>query len=175
MQTTSNNGNNNDQTRPIIMATTVRLPSSAEEVDTDAVDRLLAGEMDKLSIVERYRVKLDIEGRNVLAAVEPAALSNLGLDALEHELSIMTDKPYYDMAISLNSPMIVQRKWKLKFARAERFDPTKAAIRIEKHLKFMYQHFGKDALLRPIRLSDLDKVRLYFLFVLVFVCAFCLI
>jgi hypothetical protein len=140
------------------MPTTVQLPSSTDEIDVEAVDRLLYNEMDKLSIEERYRAKMDIEGKNVLAAVEPTQLTRIGLDALDHELLCLVDKPYYNMARSMNSPMIAQNEWKLRFLRADCFDHVKAARRIERHLKFMHDCFGKEALLRPVRMSDLDKV-----------------
>ena len=157
------------------MATKVKIPSPpppTEQVDNnldvEAVDRILVSEMEKLSMEERYRLKLDIEGKNMLAAIEPTELSKIGLDALDRELSSgcttsvisnNSSRPYYNMAKAMNSPMIQQREWKLKFARAECFDPVKAAIRIEKYLEYMYKHFGKEALLRPIRLSDLNKVQ----------------
>ena len=164
------------------MATKVKIPSpppppteQAGTLDVEAVDRILVSEMEKLSMEERYRLKLDIEGKNMLAAIEPTELSKIGLDALDRELSSSNavrrmpttsggdhnnnNRPYYNMAMAMNSPMIQQREWKLKFARAECFDPIKAAIRMEKHLEYMYKHFGEEALLRPIRLSDLNKVQ----------------
>lgn len=122
------------------------------------IDELLAKETSRLSIVERYHVDLDVKGRNVLAAVEPAELSSMGLKALDEELKTMKDRTFYDLALSLKSPMVQSKEFRLKFARAESFDPLKASVRIEAYLKQLYDNFGEQGLLRPIRMTDLDKV-----------------
>jgi hypothetical protein len=102
---------------------------------------------------------MEVKGKNMLAAIEPAQLVSLGLKALDEELRTMKNRKYYDKAISLNSTMVTSEEFRLKFARATAFDPVKAADRIENHLEVLYKHFGEHGMLRPIQLSDLDKVR----------------
>lgn len=123
------------------------------------VDEMLAEEMRRLSLQEQYQLDLDVQGKNMLAAIEPKLLSSMGLKALEEELKTRKDLKYYGLALSLNSKMVTSREFKLKFARAEMFDPNAAATRLEKYLEMMYESFGELGLLRPARLSDLDKVR----------------
>jgi hypothetical protein len=124
-----------------------------------SVDELLAMEMSRLSLQEQYQVDLDVKGRNMLAAIEPAELSSMGLRALEDELKTRKDMKFYNLAMSLNSEMVQSREFKLKFARTECWDQQKAALRMEKYLELVYESFGQQGLLRLIRLSDLDKVR----------------
>lgn len=123
--------------------------SNSGDVDVDTVDQILAKEMSRMSIQERYRVDMDVKGKNMLADIEPAELSTLGQQALDKDKA----------TVGLGSTMVTSREFRLKFARAEAFDPVKAAARIEAHLACLYKNFGEKGLLRPIRLSDLDKVR----------------
>ncbi|KAG7348480.1 hypothetical protein IV203_017185 [Nitzschia inconspicua] len=134
-----------------------RNPSAMKDFSHTAVDELLAAEMSRLSLREKYQLDLDIQGKNMLAAIEPPQLSSMGLQALEAELQTLKDTKFYDLALSLNSKMVASREFKLRFARAEMFDPTKAAIRLEKYLQIIYENFGQQGLLRPILLLDLDK------------------
>lgn len=123
------------------------------------VDDILADEMSRLSLQEKYQLDLDVRGMNLLAAIEPAELSTMGLDALDCELKTRKDNKFYRLALSLNSAMVTSHEFKLRFARAERFDPIEAVNRMEKYLELLHQGFGSPGLLRPIRMSDLDKVR----------------
>jgi hypothetical protein len=133
--------------------------SSSAANNTQSVDDLLTEEMSRLSLHERYHLDMDVMGKNMLAAIEPPELSSMGLKALDKELELMTDRKFYDLALTLNSSMVQCHQFYLKFARAEAFDPTKAARRIEKYLEILFDNFGQEGLLRPIQLTDLDKVR----------------
>jgi hypothetical protein len=125
-----------------------------------SLDDILAQELSSLSFQDRYKVNLDVKGKNVLAAVEPNELSSLGLKSLSDELEELQKRDtYYKLAVKLGSPMVISNDFRLKFARADCFDPSKASVRMEKYLQFMCESFGTEALTRPITLSDLDKVR----------------
>ncbi len=134
-------------------------PDDIEAVDIDAVSELLRKEMSQLSLQEQYSINQDVNGLNTLATTEPPILSSAGLEALNKELGrTEADYPCYRSAEQLGSKMISERQFRLKFARADRFDPIKSANRIENYLKILCQHFGDEHLKRPIKLDDLDKV-----------------
>lgn len=130
-----------------------------DAVDVDAVSELLRKEMSELSLQEQYIINQDVNGLNTLATTEPPILSSAGLEALDEQLRATDgDYPCYRSAVKLGSKMVKERQFRLKFARADRFDPIKSANRIESYLKILSQHFGDEHLKRPIRLDDLDKV-----------------
>ena len=136
------------------------LPDDVEAVDVDTVSQLLRKEMGRLSLQEQYSINQDVNGLNVLAAAEPPELSSAGLEALDKQLRQMgSEYPCYRSAESSGSKMINERQFRLKFVRADRFDPIKSANRIENYLKILIQHFGDEHLKRPIKVDDLDKVR----------------
>lgn len=134
-------------------------PNDIEGVDVEAVSNLLAEEMSKLSLKEQYCINQDVNGRNVLASAEPLELSSIGLEALDEQLRTRDgDFRCYRSAEKMRSKMIKGLEFRLKFARAEHFDPVKAATRIENYLKIVSKHFGDEKLKTPIKLTDLDKV-----------------
>jgi hypothetical protein len=134
-------------------------PNDVEEVDVEAVSNLLEREMSELSLKEQYLINQDVNGVNVLASTEPSELSSIGLEALDKQLGIIDgDRHFYRSAEEMKSKMIKEEEFRLKFARAECFDPVKAAGRMENYLKMVSKYFGDDKLKRPIKLTDLDKV-----------------
>uniref|UniRef100_A0A7S4A8N7 DUF6824 domain-containing protein n=2 Tax=Pseudo-nitzschia australis TaxID=44445 RepID=A0A7S4A8N7_9STRA len=135
------------------------LPCDTDECDIKAAAELLEREMSQLSLQEQYQMNQDVNGMNFLARTEPTALSSIGLEALDKQLRTIHDNlEHYRLAEKLNSAFIKERFFRLRFARAECFDSVKAAIRIEKYLRILYEYFGEEALRRPIKLTDLDKV-----------------
>lgn len=143
-----------------------------EEVDMKAVDNLLKNEMSQLSYRDRYLINQDVHGMNVLASTEPNELYSIGLEALDKQLlranqihdgdndddDQMRQYFYRRLAGILNSPMIKSKDFRSKFARCCCFDPVKAANRIEMYFEIICENFGNEALTRPVRLTDLDKV-----------------
>jgi len=134
-------------------------PTILENVDVEAVSSLLSKEMSQLSLREQYGINKDVKGMNILASTEPSELVSLGLNALDTQLETVDDnRYYYRLAQKLGSKMVQEKEFRLKFARAEQFDPVKAATRIENYLKIVKKNFGDEFLTRTITLSDLDKV-----------------
>ena len=138
------------------------LSDDADEGDINTIKAaaaLLQKEMSQLSLQEQYRINQDVNGMNFLASTEPTELSSIGLEALDKQLRTIHDNfEHYRLAEKLSSTFIKERFFRLRFARAECFDSVKAAIRIEKYLQMLYECFGEEALMRPIKLTDLDKV-----------------
>ena len=134
-------------------------PNDVEEVDVEAVSNLLTKEMCRLSLKEQYCIDQDVNGKNILASTEPLMLSSIGLEALDRQLRTRdSDFHSYRLAKKMGSEMIKKGHFRLKFARVERFNPVKAATRIENYLKILRKHFGDENLKTPIKLTDLDKV-----------------
>jgi len=158
-----------------------------EEVDMKAVDDFMSKEISELSYRDRYLIDLDVRGMNVLASTEPNELYLIGLEALDKQILLGMTTPsastststststakrimdhqqqqmrynykYYRLAEKLISPMIKSKEFRSKFARANCFDPVKAANRMEMYLEIVCENFGNDALTRQVKLTDLDKV-----------------
>ena len=130
-----------------------------EKVDVEAVSNLIVKEMSQLSLKEQYIIGRDINGMNILAAAEPFELSSMGLKALDKQLEMkIGDSAFHQSPEHLRCKMIKDVDFRLKFARAESFDPVRAANRLENYLKIVQKHFGDENLKRTIKLTDLDKV-----------------
>ena len=134
-------------------------PNDIEDVDLDAVSDFLEREIRQLSLKNQYHINRDVNDMNTLASSEPVELSSMGLKALDDELGIIDNgRRCLRIAEKMGSKIIKEREFRLKFARAERFDAVKAATRIENYLKILRKNFGDESLKRPVQLTDLDKV-----------------
>lgn len=72
------------------------------------------------------------------------------------------EKGAYYKACSMKSTYIESTPFRLKFLRAELFDPEKAALRFVRSLDFLLEKFGEYALMRQIYMSDLSKEEMNF-------------
>jgi hypothetical protein len=132
-------------------------PRDDQNVDPKAVEALLARELEQMSFEDREQMNEEIHGVRTLAPDEDPEMLEEGLRQLVVELESLPSTPCYDAAMVMSSPYVQDRSFKLKFLRAERFDARKAAVRLEKYLSFHQDHFGTEALKRPIYMADLDK------------------
>jgi hypothetical protein len=82
------------------------------------------------------------------------------LHLLSEALTSIKDKPAYDkcqeIAANNEATFVNDEVFRLKFLRAEQFNPQKAAERMVKNLNLLYRYLGSVGLTRPIRISDLD-------------------
>lgn len=68
---------------------------------------------------------------------------------------LSSNKPTYDLAhMGLCSKFIHRRDFLAKFLRADRYDPKKAAKRLNGFLDVSLEYFGPEALIRPVRMSE---------------------
>lgn len=74
-----------------------------------------------------------------------------------------SEKSAYHKARVLNSTYVESAAFRLKFLRAELFDPKKAALRFARNLNYLLEEFGEFALMRQLYLSDLNKEETKFL------------
>jgi hypothetical protein len=77
--------------------------------------------------------------------------------ALDQELRNIPQKSAYEEAERISRDYVTDRKFRLMFLRAVRFDAQQAAARCVSLLDRKLEYFGAAALARPLRLSDLDK------------------
>ena len=130
-------------------------------LNPNAVEELLANEMEKLSLYEREEIDDQIHGFSSLAAQESSPeLIEDSLIAMDNELKKLPSSELtraFRKGISMNSAYLYDKAFRLKFIRAEKFHAKKAAQRFCKWLNVLHSIFGDPALHRPLFLSDLGK------------------
>jgi hypothetical protein len=131
------------------------LPTSTEPKNMDEVDALLAHEFTHLSVEEREKALNDIHGVTDAAEEDPAVLST-ALVQLDVELNKITNKRAYDMAKAQIPEYVRNRRFLLKFLRAENINAKNAAARIVRSFESKLELFGKDKLAKDIAMDDLD-------------------
>ena len=90
---------------------------------------------------------------------EPPSLIDESLLKLDLELLRMNfhRKQAYNKALKSNREYVLDKKFRLKFLRAEKFDAALAASRLVLHFEEKLELFGEDLLGREILLSDFDE------------------
>ena len=151
--------NNNNTTHPNNMAELAQGPLALGDVDTDAVDEMLSREIADMSFQDRNAINEEVHGVRNLASVESPAMLQKSLWLFQLQLQRVDYKPACDHAV-----YVLQSQWvmqdptlKLRCLRAERFDIVKAVRRFVRYLDLLQEYYGPEALLRPIRMSDLGK------------------
>jgi hypothetical protein len=119
---------------------------------------LLAQELYNLSFQEREQVFSDVHGVSDVVEETPEFVAG-HLAELESALaSIAGDsKPAYDQAKQQDPEFVSNRDFRLKFLRADNFDPPKAAQRMIKYLDAKLGIFGPERLTKKITLNDFTK------------------
>jgi hypothetical protein len=131
------------------------LPTSTEPKNMDELGALLADEFTHLSGEEREKALHDIHGVTDVAKEDPAVLSN-ALVQLDMELQKITNKRAYDMAKAQRPEYVRNRRFLVKFLRAESRNAKNAAARIVRSFESKLELFGKDKLTKDITMNDLD-------------------
>lgn len=130
------------------------------EVNPAEVDSMLARELTQMSMVTRSNIQEEIHGVHSLATKETPELIYRSLQQLQHEIDSITGTSktvYEDAMIAGNCSYACSDEFRLKFLRADFFDPKKAAVRYLAHLENLWQWWGPISLQRPLQFSDLDR------------------
>lgn len=124
------------------------------EVDAGAI---LAKELNQLSLKEREELLYDIHGVLELPKEEPDFVAN-SLQDMDKEICGYShnDKSAYELAQAQNYEYISSVKIRLKFLRADNFNPRLAAQRLINFFARKLHLFGPEYLTRDIRLDDLS-------------------
>ena len=126
--------------------------------DTSAklVDKVLAKEFSKLSVLERSKTYEDIHGVKDCVEETPIFLQN-SLRELDEALARITPKRAYEMAEQQNKDYVTDANFRIMFLRAESFHPGKAATRLVGYFEGILRFFGESRLTKRIQYSDLDS------------------
>jgi hypothetical protein len=128
----------------------------AKDPTLDDIDSILAKELHKMKMDERELVYEELHGVDKGVEETPEFVAEK-LSEFGRELQKISHKPAYNQAESISREYATGRKLRLMFLRAECFDPVKAAKRFVDFFEGKLDTFGKDALARPLYLTDLDK------------------
>ena len=125
------------------------------EVNAGAI---LAQQLNQLSLKEREELLYDIHGVLELPKEEPDFVSKC-LQELDKEIygHSHNDKTAYELAETQNYEYVSSERFRLKFLRAENFNPRLAAQRLIKFFASKLHLFGPDCLTRDIGLNDLSE------------------
>ena len=143
-----------DQLAEKMGLSTKKFPPSSE--DADKVEKLLAEELERLSIMEKEQKVFALHGI-AHDQKDPEDIDAL-LGLLEVEIRRIPVKPAYEQAKYLNEAYVMGRDFRLSFLRCDNFDTKLASQRIVKHFEVKKTWFGDGPLLaRDIRISDLNE------------------
>lgn len=113
-------------------------------------------DFNKLTRQEREEGLFDLHGVAETIQEEPTFVQEK-LDQLDAELASIKYRPAFEKVLFLNPHYVMNRKFRLSFLRADRFDAAKAAKRMVEHFELKLELFGFERLGRSITMEDLDK------------------
>jgi hypothetical protein len=122
-------------------------------------ESLIAQKMSELSMKEREEVYYDIHGvQDVIDEDTEEGFVDRKLKEMEAEIMkrTSTERNAYDMARTASPSYVANRDFRLRFLRADRFEPKNAALRYVRHYQTKLELFGKEKLGREIVQDDLD-------------------
>lgn len=122
-----------------------------------SVEAELAQELNQMNVTSQNAMVEEIHGLRTLAPDETREMTEAKLKELDIALKELSLKQSFNEAIKASSQWVQSSELRLRFLRAETFDVSKAAKRMEQYLTFSKHLFGPEALQRPIYMSDLDK------------------
>jgi hypothetical protein len=129
-----------------------------KDLSIEDADRLSAKELNQLSRRERERVLYDLHGiAESLNEDEPGFVEERLAQLQESLDQNLPSKEAYEKALEIDSGYVYNRAFRLKFLRADLFDPHKAAIRLAGHLESKLELFGEELLCKDITQDDLDQ------------------
>ncbi|CAB9507649.1 Transfer protein [Seminavis robusta] len=131
-----------------------RFPQSSGEADL--VDKLLADEIEKLSLEEKERNTFDLYGM-AQETKDPENIDEL-LEQMELEIRKINRREAYEKAKYLNEEYVMGKDFRHIFLCCDGFDVKSAAHRIVQHFEVKRELFG-DAppLARNLLMSDLSE------------------
>jgi hypothetical protein len=119
----------------------------------------LAEELNRLSLEEREAVLHDIHGVSEAIDEVPELVdrSLAEIDAYLEEEHSKGDARGYNLAESISPEYLKQKKLRLMFLRADKFDARKAANKMVQFFDKKLELFGRTKLCKDIELSDMSS------------------
>jgi hypothetical protein len=121
------------------------------------LDNLLSSSFSQLSVQERERKLEALHGINCNENPEDPATLDILLEKLDCHLQGIKLGTVYEVAESMNRSFVTNRKFRLMFLRADRYDSHAAADRIIRFLDVKKALFGIGKLTENITLEDLSE------------------
>jgi hypothetical protein len=124
-------------------------------------DDFIADTLQKMTLQEREKVYDDLHGVADIIVEEPVFV-NQCLERLQEKLNALNkanpnvSTAAFRLAESISPDFVKNQKLRLRFLRAESFDPEKAANRMASFLDFKLQVYGERKLCEEITILDLD-------------------
>ena len=120
------------------------------------IDDVLAQEAYRLSMNEREEILDDLHGIAITENEESAEFISRALTSLDDEIDQIPIKVAYEKALSLSPDYVRDPKLRLKFLRADTFDPKSAAKRLVSFFEAKMELFGPEKVGQVIKLKDLS-------------------
>jgi len=125
--------------------------------DAEGAEKMLAAEIDKLTLVEHEKIMFDVHGIAQMDQEDPEGIDGM-LVQVEAEVNKIRSKVAYNRAKYLDENYVNDRSFRLRFLRCDRFDCKLAAQRLVRHFEVKQGLFGEgDVLARDVRLSDMSE------------------
>ena len=122
----------------------------------DEPEAVLAKAMNELTRKERNHALHDLHGVAEEMKETPGFIDER-LDAIDREMEKIKQKKAYYIAKAISTNYTTNKKLRVKFLRAENYDPEQAAARMVRYFEAKMEIFGKDKVTCDIRLSDLSR------------------
>jgi hypothetical protein len=107
-------------------------------------------------LISSFLLCQEIHGVRTLAPVETPEKVKLSLAEMQLEIDKKTlSKDSYNKAVCQQSQYVLNDEFRMKFLRANYFDPRKAARNYVMYLDLLEKYYGEVALMRPLYFSDL--------------------
>jgi hypothetical protein len=126
------------------------------------MDKVLAQEVNNLSLQERNRVYEEVHGVAEPLEEDPELVAQR-LCEFDLQLSTIRNKKAYDFALQQSPEYVNDRKFRLMFLRSTELDANEAAQKFVNHFDFKMELFGREKLAQNITLDDLDEKGLIYL------------
>lgn len=148
--------NQTDQDESSLGSHSASAALASEATSGDNVDKLLAADMNSLSLQERDVVYDEIHGVANPVQETPSFVQTK-LDELQQEIKKIKHEPAYDRATAMKPDYLLDPAFCIQFLRAKRFNTKAAAAQLVAHLEIKQELFGTHKLCSDISLSDLGE------------------
>eukprot|EP00980_Cylindrotheca_fusiformis_P012838 scaffold3169_cov107-Cylindrotheca_fusiformis.AAC.8 len=135
---------------------TARREMREQNTAADSVDRILAADLERLSLAEREKVYEDVHGVSDATQETPELIASC-LEQMDREIDLIQDRDAYEQAKLQSHNFVSNREFRLAFLRSTSFNPKMAASHLVNYFTHKLEVFGTENLAKRITLDDLDE------------------
>ena len=138
------------------------VPDLSTSYDNDSINQRLSKSLLRLNFEDRNVIGEEIHGVRSLDKEETTKLIDESLHKLDFELGEIISsnrncQHAFETARCLPNTFVNDRDFRLKFLRADLFDPIKAADRMIVYMDYLLHLFGERALAEPLNRNFLNN------------------